>query len=131
MVDYSKMPHETLIKIIEGKEKTLENTKRKVAELQRELTRIRRESGVQVDGFRDTPSLNVIRFQDHRPVCSEHGAMNRYDHEIYRCITCGAAVSLEEKTIIDRYLCYKCGEPLDYEPDSENKWVCHNCFKIG
>jgi len=128
-MSYQDMPRETLIKIIEGKDRTLQNTKAKLGEVQRELSRVKREVGLQEDGFKDTPSLNVIRFKDHRPVCSEHGAMNRYDHEIYRCTACGVAVSLEEKTIIDRHLCYRCGKPLDYEPDTPNKWVCHSCMK--
>ena len=129
MIDYSTMPRETLIKVIMGKDNTLENMRDKVKELQREVTGLKRETGEQKDGFRDTPSLNVIRFKDYRPVCSEHGAMNRYEHEIYRCTACGVVVSLEEKTIIDRHLCYRCGKPLDYEPDTPNKWVCHSCMK--
>ena len=96
MSAYSEMPHGTLIKIIEGKDKTLENTREKVKELQREVTRLKKEMGLQEDGFMDTPSLNVIRFVEGRPVCSMHGAMNCYDHKIYRCVMCGVAVCLED-----------------------------------
>ena len=101
-MSYTELPPETLIKIIEGKDKTLENTRSRVKELQKENTRLKHESGEQEDGFKDTPSLNIIRFVDGRPHCSEHGAMNRYDHQIYRCIMCGVAVCLEDVEVKPR-----------------------------
>jgi len=80
------------------KNKALE---KRCSELQSEKGKLERQLGIQEDGFIDTPSLSIIRFDKKgRPNCEKHGAMNCYDHEIYRCIMCGVAVQLEEVEII-------------------------------
>ena len=100
MSDYEEYDKSTLIKILMSKDNTLLNRQNKISDLQRETVRIKKEYGIQPDGFKDTPSLNIIRFDSNgRPNCSEHGAMNCYDHRIYRCIMCGVAVSLEGYTV--------------------------------
>lgn len=74
------------------KVKTREQT---ISDLQSEINGLKKQLGVQDDGFVDTPSLNLVMFDTvGRPCCSEHGAMNRYDHGIYRCVMCGVAIQL-------------------------------------
>jgi len=81
------------------KVKSLES---KISELQSEKGKLERQLGIQEDGFIDTPSLNIIRFDKNgRPNCSEHGAMNCYEHKIYRCVMCGVAISLKDKIIVE------------------------------
>ena len=100
MTNYQEHDKPVLVKMLHGKDKTLESRSNKISELQREIVQIKKEHGVQLDGFKDTPSLNIIRFSESgRPYCSEHGAMNCYDHRIYRCIMCGVAVCLEGYTV--------------------------------
>jgi len=100
MTDYEDYEKSTLIAMLQGKDKTLKSRNNKISELQKEIIKIKKEHGIQEDGFIDTPSLNIVKFDKNgRPNCSEHGAMNCYDHQIYRCVMCGIAVSLEGFTI--------------------------------
>jgi len=97
---------EILLKMLEGKDKTLKNRNTKIRELQKEVNSLKKQMGIQEDGFIDTPSLNIIRFVpineffDMRPYCSKHGAMKCFDHKIYRCIECGVVISLEGMMVI-------------------------------
>ena len=66
-----------------------------------DISKLRRELGIQEDGFRDTPSLNRIFFDDDgRPYCEEHGVMNRYEHRTHRCVMCGVAISMQNRRAI-------------------------------
>lgn len=68
-----------------------------ISEQKSEIVKLKKQLGIQEDGFKDTPSLNIIRFDKNgRPNCSEHGSMNAYEHNIYRCVMCGVAVQLNE-----------------------------------
>ena len=87
--------------IIESLKKTVSKRNQKISELQSEIVSLKKQFGIQTDGFIDTPSLNVIRFDSKgRPNCEKHGAMNCYDHTIYRCVMCGVAVQLEDNMIV-------------------------------
>lgn len=73
----------------------------KLSEIQSEKRKLEKQLGIQEDGFIDTPSLNIIKFDsDGYPHCSEHGAMNCYKYQIYRCVMCGIAVQLENVKIL-------------------------------
>jgi methionyl-tRNA synthetase len=101
MTDYEDYEKSTLIAMLQGKDKTLSNRNEKIAELHKEITKLKQEHGIQNDDFIDTPSLNIIQFDENgRPICSEHGAMNCYEYKIYRCVMCGVAVSLNGKKVI-------------------------------
>ena len=100
-MSYDKLPPETLIKIILSKDITIKKWKTVSSKFQSDIVKIRKEHGIQKDGFTDTPSLNIVYFDHHgRPNCSEHGAMNCYEHQIYRCVMCGVAVNLEDVAIL-------------------------------
>ncbi len=70
--------------------------------LSKQILKFKKRLGIQEDGFIDTPSLNLVFFDGKtgHPYCEEHGAMNRYEHSIYRCVMCGVVVSLENRQFI-------------------------------
>lgn len=99
--NYEKYDVLTLIRMLESKDRTIINRNGRISELQKQVTQLKKECGLQEDGFTDTPSLNIILFDENgRPTCSEHGTMNCYDYKIYRCVMCGVAVSLNGKKVI-------------------------------
>ncbi len=101
MTEYEDYEKSTLVAMLQGKDRTLANRNEKISELHQEISRLKKEFGLQSDGFIDTPSLNIIRFDENgNPTCSEHGAMNCYDYKIYRCVMCGIAVSLNGKRVM-------------------------------
>ena len=73
----------------------------KNSELQSKTSKLQKRLGIQPDGFIDTPSLNIIFFDENtgRPYCEEHGIMNCYKHDIYRCVMCGVVVSLKNRRV--------------------------------
>jgi len=61
-----------------------------------EIGKLKKQLGIQEDGFIDTPSLNRVMFDlSGNPCCSEHGIMNQYEHKIFRCVMCGIAIQLD------------------------------------
>ena len=67
-----------------------------ISELRSEVDKLKKQLGIQEDGFIDTPSLNRVMFNlSGQPCCSEHGAMNQYEYKIYRCVMCGVAIQLD------------------------------------
>ena len=77
---------------------TLKDEKSK---LHHEITSLKKQLGIQEDGFKDTPSLNLIFFNRGSPYCEEHGAMNCFENRIYRCVMCGVAVSLKNRQVLE------------------------------
>ena len=102
MTNYEDYEKPILIAMLKGKDKTVVNRNRKIHGLQKEIMNLKKEYGLQEDGFIDTPSLNIICFDENgRPNCSEHGAMNCFEFKIYRCIACGVVVDLNGKKVIE------------------------------
>lgn len=87
-------------KIVQGLKKTASKIKKENQRLQKENNRLQKELGIfQREGFVEDPSLPLIKvgagFRG-RPVCEKHGAMLRYEHDIWRCEACKTAVDLSE-----------------------------------
>ena len=101
MPDLEKMNKENMIKYITNLEKTKENNKLKISELQSTITKLNKQLGEGTSPHPDTPSLPVIIFRfyqnmDLYPFCEKHGAMNRYEYNIWRCNECGIAVNMTD-----------------------------------
>jgi len=68
---------------------------KELAELRSNISKLEKQLGLQTDDFIDTPSLNQVMFDlSGHPCCSEHGVMNQYEHQIYRCVMCGISIQL-------------------------------------
>jgi len=92
-----KIPDDKIRAFAEAQFEKNERQREAISALQSEVSTLKKRLGIQSDGFEDTPSLNVIYFdRDGRPCCEEHGAMNCFKHQIYRCIMCGVAIRMDE-----------------------------------
>lgn len=92
-----QIPRNQIRKFAKEQYDKVKEREKKISELQSKVSKLEKQLGIQEDGFIDTPSLNIIKFDKNgRPNCSEHGAMNCYDHNIYRCVMCGVAIQLTE-----------------------------------
>ena len=89
------IPDEKIRSFAEEQYKKVKTREHQVSELQSEIIKLNKQLGIQPDGFIDTPSLNIVMFDlSGQPCCSKHGVMNRYEHQIYRCVMCGIAIQL-------------------------------------
>ena len=118
------MKHEHLAAMTQSLQKTVVNQRDKIGELQRQ-----RQQKDRVDGeYPDTPSMPLIILpevmfgkypwsDEVKPYCSKHGAMLRYEHNIYRCPTCGTGIDMTSLIIA---LGYKTHQEIIGEVDEAN-----------
>jgi len=80
--------------------KTIEKMKAQISELRKENSKLQRNLGIlEIEGFIEGPSLPLIKVgagYKARPVCEKHGAMIRYDNDIWRCEECKTSVDLRD-----------------------------------
>jgi len=89
---------------LEGQKKTLEKIKlerqkimKEHYELEKKLAEIEGEHFIR--GYIEKPSLPLIKIGaglNGRPICEKHGAMIRYENDIWRCEICKTAVDLQD-----------------------------------
>ena len=100
MSNLEKLSKDQLIKYLQSTLRERDELKNRVSELQKEINNLQKQLGEESNLYPDTPSLPVIRLGistysgEISPYCEKHGAMNCYDHEIYRCTACGIAVDM-------------------------------------
>jgi len=80
--------------------KTIKKMKTQISELRRENTKLQRNLGIlETEGFIESPFLPLIKVgagYKARPVCEKHGAMIRYNNDIWRCEECKTSVDLRD-----------------------------------
>ena len=99
-IDLEKMTNEQISKYIKNLRKDRNELQNRISELQKTINNLLKQVGEDNTLYPDTPSLPVIRLgissytNKITPYCEKHGAMNCYEHEIYRCTICGVAVDM-------------------------------------
>jgi hypothetical protein len=85
--------------IIEGMKNTITKKNELISRLTKERDQLRKELGLlEETGYVEEPSLPPIIIgagYGASPVCSKHGAMIRYKHDIWRCEACKTSVALK------------------------------------
>jgi len=104
MSQYEKMNREALINYIESLKKQVEKHRGHASKLQSKIMKLEKDLGIlEVEGFIEEPSLPPILIGgglNGAPVCSEHGAMLRYDNNIWRCESCKGKPSVDLTSLL-------------------------------
>lgn len=86
--------------VIEGMRNTVKNKNKLISKLTKERDQLKKDLGIlEETGYIEEPSLPPIIIGaglNAAPVCSKHGAMLRYKHDIWRCEACKTSVDLSK-----------------------------------
>jgi hypothetical protein len=84
-------------KLVKGLRKTIDKVSKDKARLQKEVSKLKKELGILEDeGFVEQPSLPPIIYNYvDPPYCEEHGALLRFEHNIWRCEACKTSIQLQ------------------------------------
>ncbi len=103
-MSYNDMDRDALINYIEGLKKQTENLRTSNSELQSRVGKLEKDLGIlEVEGFLEEPSLPPLLIGgglNGAPECSKHGAMLRYEHNIWRCESCKGKPSVDLSRIL-------------------------------